>query len=95
MNVPVSVMESAGEGGAWGIAVLAAYMLYKTSSTSDESFDKYLTDKVFAGQHEVTVTPTQADIEGFAVFMERYKQGLVIESTAVNAFMLGAANGNR
>jgi len=82
MNVPVSVMETAGEGGAWGIAVLAAYLLHRTAGDSLES---YLADKVFAGQTGQTVAPVQADIDGFAAFMERYKRGLVIERAAVDA----------
>jgi sugar (pentulose or hexulose) kinase len=79
MNVPVSVMETAGEGGAWGIALLAAYMLYKQG----EPLEDYLTNKVFAGQNGVTVVPDAKDVEGFAAFMERYKKGLGIERAAV------------
>jgi sugar (pentulose or hexulose) kinase len=79
MNVPVSVMETAGEGGAWGIALLAAYMLNKKS----EPLEAYLSDKVFAGQNGVTVAPDQKDVDGFAAFMERYKKGLGIERAAV------------
>ena len=82
MNVPVSVMETAGEGGAWGIALLAAYMRYQDAQ---ESLEDYLTDKVFAGQDSATIAPDQRDVEGFATFMERYKDGLVIERTAVQA----------
>jgi sugar (pentulose or hexulose) kinase len=82
MNVPVSVMETAGEGGAWGIALLAAYMLYKEKA---EPLEAYLSKKVFAGENGVTITPDQRDIEGFTVFMERYKKGLVIEKAAVEA----------
>ena len=81
MNVPVSVMETAGEGGAWGIALLASYMLRKAGN---EPLEAYLADKVFAGENGTTVTPDQADIDGFAVFMERYKKGLVIERAAVD-----------
>jgi len=82
MNVPVSVMETAGEGGAWGIALLAAYMQRKGE---DEALEAYLADKVFAGESGVTLAPDPVDVEGFAAFMERYKQGLVIERAAVNA----------
>ncbi len=82
MNVPVSVMETAGEGGAWGIALLAAYMLHKAK---DEPLEAYLSNKVFAGEKGTTTAPDQADVAGFTAFMERYKQGLVIERTAVNA----------
>ena len=82
MNVPVSVMETAGEGGAWGIALLAAYMLHKTEL---EPLEGYLANKVFAGENGVTIAPAQEDVDGFATFMERYKKGLVIERTAVEA----------
>jgi sugar (pentulose or hexulose) kinase len=80
MNVPVSVMETAGEGGAWGIALLAAYMLNKSDG---ESLEVYLTDKVFADEKGSTVAPDPKDVDGFATFLERYKEGLIIERTAV------------
>ena len=80
MNVPVSVMETAGEGGAWGIALLAAYMLYKAKN---ESLEAYLSNQVFAGERGTTIAPDQADVAGFTAFMERYKKGLVIEQAAV------------
>ncbi|MBN2469819.1 MAG: FGGY-family carbohydrate kinase [Anaerolineae bacterium] len=82
LNVPVSVMQTAGEGGAWGAALLAAYMLRKAAG---ESLEAYLTSRVFAGEQGTTIAPNQADVEGFAAFMERYKKGLVIERTAVDA----------
>jgi len=81
MNVPVSVMETAGEGGAWGIALLASYMLHKGA---DEPLEAYLSDKVFAGENGTTIAPDPGDVDGFAVFMERYKKGLVIERAAVD-----------
>lgn len=81
MEVPVSVMETAGEGGAWGIALLAAYMLFKGEN---EPLEAYLTNKVFAGEDVTTVTPDQRDVEGFTTFMARYKKGLAIERTAVD-----------
>jgi len=80
MNVPVSVMETAGEGGAWGIALLAAYMLHKSK---DEPLEAYLSGKVFAGEDATTIAPDQRDVDGFTRFMERYKKGLVIERAAV------------
>lgn len=89
MNVPVSVMESAGEGGAWGIALLAAYMLHKTASDSLES---YLGDNVFAGQAGLTITPNQADVNGFAAFTETYKRGLAIERAAIDALRPGTGH---
>jgi sugar (pentulose or hexulose) kinase len=82
MNVPVSVMESAGEGGAWGIALLAAYMLHKATN---EPLETYLSNKVFAGEHGTTIAPDPADVDGFTAFMERYKKGLIIERAAVDA----------
>ena len=82
MNVPVSVMETAGEGGAWGIALLASYMLHKAKH---EPLETYLTNKVFAGENGVTIAPAQEDVDGFAAFMARYKKGLDIERTAVDA----------
>jgi sugar (pentulose or hexulose) kinase len=81
MNVPVSVMETAGEGGAWGIALLAAYMLHKVEN---EPLEAYLSNKVFAGETGTTIAPDQGDVEGFAAFMERYKSGLIIERAAVD-----------
>jgi sugar (pentulose or hexulose) kinase len=82
MNVPVSVMESAGEGGAWGIALLASYMLHKKEK---ESLEAFLSQKVFAADNSKTIAPDPRDVHGFAVFMERYKGGLSIERTAVDA----------
>jgi len=80
MNVPVSVMETAGEGGAWGIALLASYMLNKVEN---ETLEAYLLDKVFASENSLTVTPDANDVAGFASFMSRYQKGLVIERAAV------------
>ncbi len=82
MNVPVTVMETAGEGGAWGIALLASYMIHKEEK---ELLEDCLSNKVFASENGITIAPDQRDIDGFAVFMERYKKGLVIERAAVDA----------
>lgn len=79
MNVPVSVMETAGEGGAWGIALLAAYM----HSRKNETLEEYLSSKVFANEKGSTIAPDQEDVAGFAAFMDRYKKGLGIERAAV------------
>ncbi len=81
MNVPISVMETAGEGGAWGIALLASYMLRKGQN---EPLEAYLANRVFAQKTGSTIAPDQADVAGFAVFMERYKRGLGIERAAVD-----------
>lgn len=81
MNVPVSVMATAGEGGAWGIALLAAYMRHKAEG---ETLEAYLNDQVFAEESSLTVAPAPEDVLGFLAFMDRYKKGLAIERTAVN-----------
>ena len=80
MNVPVSVMETAGEGGAWGIALLAAYMIHKSGN---QPLEGYLSDKVFANENSTTIAPDANDVAGFTTFMERYKAGLGIERAAV------------
>jgi sugar (pentulose or hexulose) kinase len=82
MNVPVAVMETAGEGGAWGIALLAAYMLNREK---DEPLESYLSNRVFANEMGITIAPEPADVAGFAAFMERYKKGLIIERAALDA----------
>ena len=79
-GVPVSVMETAGEGGAWGCALLAAYMLRKEEG---ETLAAYLSDKVFAGQKGTLVEPDAEDAAGFDAFMKRYHGGLAIERAAV------------
>lgn len=81
MKVPVSVMETAGEGGAWGIALLASYMLHHAPH---EPLEAYLSNKVFAGEAGTTISPDPRDIDGFAAFMERYQKGLGIERAAVD-----------
>ena len=73
-------METAGEGGAWGIAVLASYLVNKEEG---ETLEAYLDNKVFAGQKGETVEPDEKDVKGFDQFMERYKEGLAIERAAV------------
>ena len=81
MNTSVSVMETAGEGGAWGIALLADYMQNKEDS---ESLQEFLDNKIFAGQNGSSMEPDSKDVEGFNRFMERYMAGLAIEHAAVN-----------
>lgn len=81
VDTPVSVMETAGEGGAWGIAVLANYMKNKEQG---ETLGQYLDNKVFAGQASTRIEPDAKDVEGFETFIERYKAGLAIERAAVD-----------
>ena len=80
INAPVSLMETAGEGGAWGIALLAAYMKNKEEG---QTLDDYLEKKVFAGFEGVEEKPDPADVKGFDEFICRYKEGLPIEKAAV------------
>jgi len=85
MNAPISVMETAGEGGAWGIALLAAYMIYKQEG---QSLGDYLEKKVFAGMNAETLAPDSADVAGFDAFIELYKSCLTAERAAVDAMKL-------
>lgn len=80
LNTPVSVMETAGEGGAWGMALLASYMIRKKE---EETLDSFLIRRVFKGSTGTRVLPDPADVSGFEAFMERYSKGLLIERTAV------------
>ncbi len=81
MDVPVTVMETAGEGGAWGIALLAAYMKEKKDG---ESLGDYLNNRVFAGEKGETLAPDPEDVKGFDAFLARYTEGLAIERAAVD-----------
>lgn len=78
-NAPVSVMQTAGEGGAWGMAILAAYMSQKAEG---ETLENYLDSKVFANQPVTTIEPNKEDIDGFNQFMKNYIAGLEIEKSA-------------
>lgn len=82
IDAPVSVMETAGEGGAWGIALLASYMINKEEN---ETLEDYLDAKVFAGNAGTKMDPDPADVAGFEVFTDRYKKGLPIERAAVES----------
>ncbi len=81
INAPVSVMKTAGEGGAWGIALLADYMISKEDG---ETLDAYLENKVFAGNEGSVIDPQPDEVDGFNEFMKRYKTGLAIERAAVD-----------
>lgn len=82
INAPVSVMETAGEGGAWGMALLASYMIHKKEN---ESLGDYLRDSVFAGSEGETLAPDKTVVKSFDAFAKRYKAGLEIEKAAVLA----------
>ena len=80
INSPISVMETAGEGGAWGIALLASYLVNKEQG---ESLADYLDNKVFAGNTGVEIAPTKEDVEGFNSYIKEYEKCLAIEREAV------------
>ena len=79
LSIPVSVMKTAGEGGPWGMALLAAYMIRKDAG---ETLPDYLESKVFAGAEGSTVEPSPEDVRGFEVYRRRYEQALPAERAA-------------
>ncbi|GGA34120.1 xylulokinase [Paenibacillus physcomitrellae] len=81
MNTPVSVMATAGEGGAWGMAILASYMQNKEPQ---ESLEDFLDHKVFKDVQATEMYPDGVDVKGFETFIKRYKKGLAIEQAAVD-----------
>ena len=82
MDATVSVMKTAGEGGAWGIALLASYMVNKDAG---ETLEDYLQNKVFGGDEGEKMDPDPEDVKGFDEFIKRYRAGFPIERAAVDA----------
>ena len=80
INSPISVMETAGEGGAWGIALLGSYLV---NNEKKQSLADFLDEKVFVGDAGIEVSPTAEDVTGFNTYIENYKAGLPIEEAAV------------
>lgn len=83
MSAPVTVMETAGEGGAWGCALLASYMHTKEQ---EEILPEFLANKVFANSKGITCEPKKEDVESFECFMESYRKGLGMEAKAVELY---------
>ncbi len=81
MDATVSVMKTAGEGGAWGIALLASYMIQKDAG---ETLEDYLQQKVFGGDEGEKMDPNPEDVKGFDEFICRYRAGFPIERAAVD-----------
>ena len=81
INAPVTVMKTAGEGGAWGIAILANYVV---THTAGQGLAEYLDERVFKGQEGVTLAPDPENVAGFEAFAERYVKGLPIVRKAVD-----------
>ena len=80
INSPISVMETAGEGGAWGIALLGSYLV---NNENKQSLADFLDESVFVGDAGIEVSPTPEDVAGFNAYIENYKAGLPIEEAAV------------
>lgn len=80
LDTPVDVGDLAAEGGAWGIAVLAAYL-----DQADRPLAAYLDETVFAGASVVTAEPDPTDVAGFGAYLDRYRAGLAIEAAAITA----------
>jgi sugar (pentulose or hexulose) kinase len=82
LNTPVSVMETAGEGGPWGMALLAQYMKERKAG---QPLENYLAEDVFSGANGSMEQPDPADVAGFACFIKDYSSGLAVEKAAVAA----------
>ena len=80
LNSPISVMETAGEGGAWGIALLAAYLV---NNPDKLNLADYLEKVVFAGNTGIEIAPEPADVEGFNRYIETYKACIPVDQAAV------------
>lgn len=81
LNTDVAVMETAGEGGAWGIAILAAFCAEK----SDMTLEDYLDKKVFSNSQPYIMSPDSTDVQGFGEYMKKYTAALAVEKAAVEA----------
>ena len=83
IHAPVTVMETAGEGGAWGIALLADYLICRSEG---ESLEDYLQNRVFTGMKQKTVSPDPEDEKGFDRYMERFASCLPAQKAAAEHF---------
>jgi sugar (pentulose or hexulose) kinase len=82
LDSPISVMETAGEGGAWGIALLASYLV---NNAGKLSLPDFLDKMVFAGNTGTEIAPDPKDVAGFEAYLESYKACLAVERAAVEA----------
>lgn len=80
LNSPISVMETAGEGGPWGMAILGSYLV---NNTANLSLPEFLDEKVFAGNQGTEIAPTPEDVAGFNAYIKKYNRCLPIEAAAV------------
>ncbi|MCY1696206.1 xylulokinase [Curtobacterium sp. SL109] len=89
LRVPVALEETAGEGGAWGIAVLAAYLEH----AGDTDLTTHLAERVFGGDAVHVADPDEHDVAGFRTYLERFRAGLPLQAAAVAATTSDAATG--
>ncbi len=82
LNSPISIMETAGEGGAWGIALLASYLV---NNPKGQSLAAFLNESVFLGDTGSEIAPDPEDVKGFEAYIENYRKGLAVEQAAVQA----------
>ncbi|MBO4378879.1 MAG: ATPase, partial [Clostridia bacterium] len=80
LEAPVSVMETAGEGGPWGMALLAAYRVQRSRG---ETLEEFLNERVFKHAETIVCTPDEEDMRGFDVYCSRFEQALDMERAAV------------
>ena len=85
LDAPVEVAEGAAEGGAWGVAVLAAFVASPESDRTADGLAGYLRGRVFASTGSRIVQPDADDVAGFAAYLDRYRAGLAVERAAVTA----------
>jgi sugar (pentulose or hexulose) kinase len=79
LEAPITVMDTAENGGPWGMALLSAYMMYSGGLTLED----YLSERVFAGVRSSTLAPDPADVEGFRRYRERFEALLAVERKAI------------
>ncbi len=88
LEAPVTVMETAGEGGAWGIALLALYALDKKTGKVSGTLGDFLTDIIFKDSKGSTVAPDADDVSGFGKYMDKYESAIAVEKAATEALKL-------
>ena len=87
VGVPVSVLKTAGEGGPYGMALLAGYLVWKNPG---QSLEDYLDERVFSSAERDTVMADQAEIDGFEKYVERYRKAFPVEREAVRNLEIGS-----
>ncbi|MCO7124479.1 FGGY-family carbohydrate kinase [Sporolactobacillus shoreicorticis] len=86
LNTPITVMSTAGEGGAWGMAVLA---IFAKKGKNHQPLEDFLDQEVFANPESMTLSPEPEGVSGYETFIKRYQEGLPIESMAIKSILTG------